>query len=90
MMKLEQAEPEVQKPLVFGEDVYHHGDGCNGEFILRVKVSFRGTAFSADGYAYDELDPDEDEARLYCDECGFEVDFGEWQEAETAKEVKVS
>lgn len=78
-------EPEAQKPLVFGDDIYHHGEGCNGAFILRVKCSMRGVAFSPDGYSYDDLDVDEDESRLFCDECGYEVEFAEWQEAANVK-----
>ena len=85
MITLATTEPEVQKPLVFGEDIYHHGDGCNGEFILRVKCSMRGTDFGPDGYSYDQLDVDEDESKLFCGECGFKVEFGEWQEAANVK-----
>lgn len=78
-------EPETEKPLVFGEDIYHHGEGCNGEFILRVKCSMGGKDFGLDGYSYDQLDVDEDESRLYCEGCGFELDFADWQDAANRK-----
>ena len=69
----------------FGEDVYHHRQPCGGEFVLWVSASFGGTAFSLDGYSFDELDRDPDEeASLGCDRCGFELDFPTWQEAARA------
>ena len=69
----------------FGEDVHRHK--CGEWFVLHVSTSLAGTAFSVDGYAYDDLDRDADEeASIRCDLCGYEVGFGEWQEAALAHE----
>lgn len=76
----EEPGPQPAPALRFGADEYHHE--CGGVFVLRVEASFFGTVFNPGGYSYDELDRHADEeASLACDPCGFEVDFGTWQEA---------